>query len=85
MHTLIKLPAFTHGLIGVRDTMFLRESCNILHAFQENERQLNHWEFRHRLLKRMKAGYDHARKSREILEYTMNLVDLYCYTLAFVL
>jgi len=29
---------------------------------QENERQLNHWEFRHRLLKRMKAGYDHARK-----------------------
>lgn len=29
---------------------------------QENERQLSHWEFRHRLLKRMKAGYDHARK-----------------------
>ncbi|XP_052266694.1 ankyrin repeat and fibronectin type-III domain-containing protein 1-like isoform X3 [Dreissena polymorpha] len=28
---------------------------------KENERQLNHWEFRHRLLKRMKAGYDHAR------------------------
>ncbi|XP_021361615.1 ankyrin repeat and fibronectin type-III domain-containing protein 1-like isoform X2 [Mizuhopecten yessoensis] len=28
---------------------------------KENERQLNHWEFRHKLLKRMKAGYDHAR------------------------
>ncbi|KAL3877491.1 hypothetical protein ACJMK2_035191, partial [Sinanodonta woodiana] len=35
---------------------------NISSAQQkENERQLNHWEFRHRLLKRMKAGYDHAR------------------------
>ncbi|XP_064611368.1 ankyrin repeat and fibronectin type-III domain-containing protein 1-like isoform X2 [Liolophura sinensis] len=28
---------------------------------KENGRQLSHWEFRHRLLKRMKAGYDHAR------------------------
>ncbi|XP_052780793.1 ankyrin repeat and fibronectin type-III domain-containing protein 1-like isoform X3 [Mya arenaria] len=28
---------------------------------REYEKQLNHWEFRHRLLKRMKAGYDHAR------------------------
>ncbi|KAL5018407.1 hypothetical protein ScPMuIL_004129 [Solemya velum] len=28
---------------------------------KENERRLVHWEFRHRLLKRMKAGYDHAR------------------------
>jgi hypothetical protein len=27
---------------------------------QENEKQLSHWEFRHKLLKRMKAGYDHA-------------------------
>ena len=29
---------------------------------RENERQLSHWEFRHKLLKRMKAGYDHASK-----------------------
>ncbi|KAL8574570.1 hypothetical protein ACOMHN_047287 [Nucella lapillus] len=28
---------------------------------RDHERHLNHWEFRHRLLKRMKAGYDHAR------------------------
>ncbi|KAK6171591.1 hypothetical protein SNE40_019746 [Patella caerulea] len=28
---------------------------------KEKEKQLNHWEFRHRLLKRMKAGYDHAK------------------------
>lgn len=28
---------------------------------KENEKQLSHWEFRHKLLKRMKAGYDHAR------------------------
>ncbi|KAL4240314.1 Ankyrin-repeat and fibronectin type III domain-containing 1 [Mactra antiquata] len=28
---------------------------------KENERQLSRWQFRHRLLKRMKAGYDHAR------------------------
>ncbi|OPL33203.1 hypothetical protein AM593_10500, partial [Mytilus galloprovincialis] len=27
---------------------------------KENEKQLSHWEFRHKLLKRMKAGYDHA-------------------------
>ncbi|KAI8793848.1 ankyrin repeat and fibronectin type-III domain-containing protein 1 [Biomphalaria glabrata] len=28
---------------------------------KENEKLLSHWEFRHRLLKRMKAGYDHAK------------------------
>ncbi|XP_059176927.1 ankyrin repeat and fibronectin type-III domain-containing protein 1-like isoform X2 [Physella acuta] len=28
---------------------------------RENEKLLSHWEFRHRLLKRMKAGYDHAK------------------------
>ncbi|CAL1541751.1 unnamed protein product [Lymnaea stagnalis] len=28
---------------------------------RDNEKLLGHWEFRHRLLKRMKAGYDHAR------------------------
>ncbi|ESO85784.1 hypothetical protein LOTGIDRAFT_235745 [Lottia gigantea] len=28
---------------------------------KEKEKELNHWEFRHRLLKRMKAGYDHAK------------------------
>ena len=27
---------------------------------KENERQLSNWEFRHRLLKRMEAGYDYA-------------------------
>ncbi|KAK3092698.1 hypothetical protein FSP39_006121 [Pinctada imbricata] len=28
---------------------------------KENEKQLSHWDARHKLLKRMKAGYDHAR------------------------
>ncbi|KAL8610317.1 hypothetical protein ACOMHN_062049 [Nucella lapillus] len=31
-----------------------------LATLKENERQLSHWEFRQKLLKRMKAGYDHA-------------------------
>ncbi|XP_013391704.1 ankyrin repeat and fibronectin type-III domain-containing protein 1 isoform X3 [Lingula anatina] len=28
---------------------------------KDYDRELSHWEFRHRLLKRMKAGYEHAR------------------------
>ncbi|XP_005111208.2 ankyrin repeat and fibronectin type-III domain-containing protein 1, partial [Aplysia californica] len=37
-------------------------NANISPAQQkENEKQLSYWEFRHRLLKRMKSGYDHAR------------------------
>ncbi|XP_067670804.1 ankyrin repeat and fibronectin type-III domain-containing protein 1-like isoform X2 [Haliotis asinina] len=37
-------------------------NANISPAQQkENETQLSHWEFRYRLLKRMRAGYDHAR------------------------
>ena len=30
---------------------------------KEKERMLGHWEFRHKLFKRMKQGYDHASKS----------------------
>lgn len=33
-----------------------------MHFFQENEKQLAHWEFRHKLLKRMRTGYCLARK-----------------------
>ncbi|GFN78198.1 ankyrin repeat and fibronectin type-iii domain-containing protein 1, partial [Plakobranchus ocellatus] len=37
-------------------------NANISPAQQkENEKQLAYWEFRHKLLKRMKAGYEHAR------------------------
>ncbi|XP_060592854.1 ankyrin repeat and fibronectin type-III domain-containing protein 1-like isoform X3 [Ruditapes philippinarum] len=40
---------------------------------KENERQLSHWEFRHRLLKRMKAGYDHARCPDPPTNVTLNI------------
>ena len=30
---------------------------------KEKERMLGHWEFRHKLFKRMKQAYDHASKS----------------------
>ncbi|XP_025094555.1 ankyrin repeat and fibronectin type-III domain-containing protein 1-like isoform X5 [Pomacea canaliculata] len=42
---------------------------------KENERQLSHWEFRHRLLKRMKAGYDHARPPEPPTQVTLNVAS----------
>ncbi len=30
--------------------------------FQDHERILNHWEYKHKLLKKMKQGYDAASK-----------------------
>ncbi|XP_070186846.1 ankyrin repeat and fibronectin type-III domain-containing protein 1-like isoform X2 [Littorina saxatilis] len=42
---------------------------------KENERQLSHWEFRHKLLKRMKAGYDHARPPELPTQVTLSVAS----------